>query len=105
MRERLSLDGPWQFTPDPELWDTEHPRLYRLETILSDDDGMPIDRRAERFGMRSMPDHHRQWQEWVQAFAARPAWTFAREYAGIERWRSAAASPGGSRPGSSGATG
>jgi len=34
-----------------------------------------------------MPDHHRQWQEWVQAFAARPAWTFAREYAGIERWR------------------
>jgi Glycosyl hydrolases family 2, TIM barrel domain/Glycosyl hydrolases family 2/Glycosyl hydrolases family 2, sugar binding domain len=35
----------------------------------------------------AMPDHHRQWQEWVQAFAARPAWTFAREYAGIERWR------------------
>ena len=34
-----------------------------------------------------MPDHHRQWKEWVQAFAARPAWTFAREYAGIERWR------------------
>ena len=34
-----------------------------------------------------MPDHHRQWRDWVQAFAARPAWTFAREYAGIERWR------------------
>jgi hypothetical protein len=34
-----------------------------------------------------MPDHHRQWKDWVQAFAARPAWTFAREYAGIERWR------------------
>jgi hypothetical protein len=34
-----------------------------------------------------MPDHHRQWKEWVQAFAARPTWTFAQEYAGIERWR------------------
>lgn len=34
-----------------------------------------------------MPDHHRQWKDWVQAFAARPGWTFAREYAGIERWR------------------
>ena len=34
-----------------------------------------------------MPDHHRQWQEWVQTFATRPAWTFAREYTGIERWR------------------
>jgi hypothetical protein len=34
-----------------------------------------------------MPDHHRRWQEWVQAFAARPAWTFAREYAGIDSWR------------------
>jgi hypothetical protein len=34
-----------------------------------------------------MPDHHRQWKEWVQTFATRPAWTFAREYSGIERWR------------------
>ena len=34
-----------------------------------------------------MPDHHRQWNEWVQTFATRPAWTFAREYTGIERWR------------------
>ena len=34
-----------------------------------------------------MPDHHRQWKEWVQTFAARPAWSFAREYEGIERWR------------------
>jgi hypothetical protein len=34
-----------------------------------------------------MPDHHRKWKEWVQAFAARPSWTFAREYGGIERWR------------------
>ncbi len=34
-----------------------------------------------------MPDHHRQWKEWVEAFAARPAWTFAREYVGIDRWR------------------
>jgi hypothetical protein len=34
-----------------------------------------------------MPDHHRQWKEWVETFATRPAWTFAREYAGIERWR------------------
>ena len=36
-----------------------------------------------------MPDHHRQWKEWVQAFAARPAWTFAT---GIR----AASSAGGS---------
>jgi hypothetical protein len=35
----------------------------------------------------AMPDHHRQWQEWVQTFAARPPWTFAREYTGIESWR------------------
>ncbi len=34
-----------------------------------------------------MPDHHRQWKDWVQAFATRPTWSFAREYAGIERWR------------------
>jgi hypothetical protein len=34
-----------------------------------------------------MPDHYRQWKEWVQAFAARPGWSFAREYAGIEQWR------------------
>ncbi len=34
-----------------------------------------------------MPDHHRQWKEWVRAFAARPSWSFAREYGGIERWR------------------
>ncbi len=34
-----------------------------------------------------MPDHHRQWQDWVTAFAARPPWTFAREYTGIESWR------------------
>jgi beta-galactosidase/beta-glucuronidase len=34
-----------------------------------------------------MPDHHRQWRDWVQVFAARPSWTFAEEYTGIDRWR------------------
>jgi hypothetical protein len=45
-----------------------------------------------------MPDHHRQWKEWVQAFAARPGWTFAREYAGIERWREYLSDPWNSQP-------
>jgi hypothetical protein len=45
-----------------------------------------------------MPDHHRQWKDWVQAFAARPAWTFAREYAGIERWREYLSDPWNPQP-------
>lgn len=35
----------------------------------------------------AMPDHYRQWRDWVQTFAARPPWTFAHEYEGIEQWR------------------
>jgi hypothetical protein len=35
----------------------------------------------------AIPDHYRQWRDWVQTFAARPPWTFAQEYEGIEQWR------------------
>jgi len=46
----------------------------------------------------AMPDHHRQWKEWVQTFAARPAWSFAREYSGIEQWREYLRDPWVPRP-------
>ncbi|MBA3345502.1 MAG: glycoside hydrolase family 2, partial [Gemmatimonadales bacterium] len=35
----------------------------------------------------AMPDHYRQWKEWVQTFATRPPWTFAHVYESIESWR------------------
>ncbi|MDQ2670210.1 MAG: glycoside hydrolase family 2, partial [Gemmatimonadota bacterium] len=35
----------------------------------------------------AMPDHYRNWREWVEAFAARPPWSFATEYGGIGAWR------------------
>jgi glycosyl hydrolase family 2 len=35
----------------------------------------------------SIPDHYRQWREWVQAFARRPPWTFAHVYENIQSWR------------------
>jgi hypothetical protein len=35
----------------------------------------------------AMPDHYRQWKEWVQSFATRPPWTFAHTYESIEQWR------------------
>ncbi|CAN5813047.1 hypothetical protein BH24GEM1_BH24GEM1_11790 [soil metagenome] len=35
----------------------------------------------------AMPDHYRQWRDWVQAFASRPPWTFAHEYESIDSWR------------------
>jgi hypothetical protein len=35
----------------------------------------------------AMPDHYRQWKDWVQTFASRPPWTFAHTYEGIEQWR------------------
>jgi len=35
----------------------------------------------------AIPDHYRQWQQWVEAFAARPSWTFAHPYENIRAWR------------------
>jgi hypothetical protein len=35
----------------------------------------------------SIPDHYRQWREWVRTFASRPPWTFAHTYENIETWR------------------
>jgi len=35
----------------------------------------------------AIPDHYRQWEEWVKTFSARPSWTFATSYEGIESWR------------------
>jgi hypothetical protein len=35
----------------------------------------------------AMPDHYRQWRDWVQTFAGRPFWTFAHSYENAEAWR------------------
>ncbi|HYC34000.1 MAG TPA: glycoside hydrolase family 2 TIM barrel-domain containing protein, partial [Gemmatimonadales bacterium] len=35
----------------------------------------------------AMPDHYRQWKDWVRTFASRPPWTFAHAYESIESWR------------------
>lgn len=35
----------------------------------------------------AMPDHYRQWRDWVQTFASRPPWTFAHAYESIDAWR------------------
>jgi hypothetical protein len=35
----------------------------------------------------SIPDHYRQWREWVETFAARPPWSFAHNYENITAWR------------------
>jgi hypothetical protein len=35
----------------------------------------------------AIPDHFRQWKDWVQSFASRPPWTFAHTYENIEQWR------------------
>ncbi|HXE56374.1 MAG TPA: glycoside hydrolase family 2 TIM barrel-domain containing protein [Gemmatimonadales bacterium] len=35
----------------------------------------------------AMPDHYRQWRDWVQTFASRPPWTFAHVYESIDAWR------------------
>jgi hypothetical protein len=35
----------------------------------------------------AIPDHYRKWREWVETFAARPAWSFAHDYESIEAWR------------------
>ena len=35
----------------------------------------------------AMPDHYRQWREWVEMYARRPWWLFAPEYQGHAAWR------------------
>ncbi|MBA2627153.1 MAG: glycoside hydrolase family 2, partial [Gemmatimonadales bacterium] len=35
----------------------------------------------------AIPDHYRQWKDWVQTFASRPPWTFAHVYESIDSWR------------------
>lgn len=35
----------------------------------------------------AIPDHYRQWHDWVQSFASRPPWTFAHSYQDIARWQ------------------
>ncbi len=36
----------------------------------------------------AIPDHYRNWRDWVQTFASRPSWTFAHSYENIDTWRS-----------------
>jgi hypothetical protein len=35
----------------------------------------------------AIPDHYREWRDWVETFAARPPWTFAHTYESIDKWR------------------
>jgi hypothetical protein len=35
----------------------------------------------------AMPDHYREWRDWVRTFAGRPPWTFAHVVENIESWR------------------
>jgi hypothetical protein len=35
----------------------------------------------------AIPDHYRQWRNWVQVFASRPPWTFAQSYDTYDTWR------------------
>jgi hypothetical protein len=35
----------------------------------------------------AIPDHYRNWREWVQTFASRPDWAFAHSYADVEEWK------------------
>jgi hypothetical protein len=35
----------------------------------------------------AMPDHYQKWKSWVESFAGRPAWTYARPYPGNRKWR------------------
>ncbi|MFL5802157.1 MAG: glycoside hydrolase family 2 protein [Roseiflexaceae bacterium] len=46
----------------------------------------------------AIPDHYRQWRDWVQALAGRPDWTFAHTYQNIEAWRAYLRDPWGTQP-------
>jgi len=35
----------------------------------------------------AIPDHYRNWRDWVADFASRPDWAFAHSYANVEEWR------------------
>lgn len=35
----------------------------------------------------AMPDHYREWRDWVRTFAGRPPWTFAHVVESIDAWR------------------
>ena len=39
---------------DAQLWDTEHPNLYRAEVTLMTKDGVPTDSYSEHFGIRTI---------------------------------------------------
>ena len=39
---------------NPQLWDTEHPNLYRAEVTLMTKDGVPTDSYSEHFGIRTI---------------------------------------------------
>jgi len=41
----------------------------------------------------AIPDHYRQWREWVRTFAMRPPWTFAHVYENIQSWREFTSDP------------
>ena len=40
--------------PNPQLWDTEHPNLYRAEVTLMREDGTVTDQYSECFGIRTI---------------------------------------------------
>ena len=40
--------------PQPQIWDTEHPNLYRAEVTLMREDGSIADRYSEHFGLRTI---------------------------------------------------
>ena len=46
----------------------------------------------------AMPDHYRQWKDWVRTFASRPPWTFAHAYESIEAWREYVRDPWNPQP-------
>lgn len=35
----------------------------------------------------AIPDHYREWREWVDTFASRAPWSFAHAYENIQSWR------------------
>jgi len=41
----------------------------------------------------AMPDHQKQWNEWLMEFAKRPWWTFACQYESESAWREYLAAP------------